>query len=77
MRTPGDSSTEIAQATSRSDADAARRLFAEYAARSTSTSASKTPVAEIKRLSVVPAALDRGLGARFTEAALSAARAAG
>ena len=109
--------TEIVQATSRGDIDAARRLFEEYAAsldidlgfQDIASELEGLPgeyvppsgalflaidgdeavgcvalrpfepprVAEIKRLYVVPAARDRGLGMGLSEAALSAARAAG
>jgi putative acetyltransferase len=109
--------TEIVQATSRNDVDAARRLCAEYAASldidlgfqdieselegfpgeyvppsgalflaidgddavgCVALRPFKPPrVAEIKRLYVVPAARDRGLGMRLSEAAVGVARAAG
>ncbi len=109
--------TEIVQATSRADVDAARRLFVEYAAsldvdlgfQDIASELRGLPgeyvpplgalflaldgdaavgcvalrpfeaprVAEIKRLYVVPAARDRGLGERLSEAAVGVARVAG
>ena len=109
--------TEIVQATSRDDIDAARRLFEEYASsldidlgfQDIASELEGLPgeyvppagalflaidgdeavgcvalrplepprVAEIKRLYVVPAARDRGLGMRLSEAAVGVARAAG
>ncbi|MCX6363276.1 MAG: GNAT family N-acetyltransferase [Actinobacteria bacterium] len=109
--------TEIVQATSRDDVDAARRLFEEYASsldidldfQDIASELEGLPgeyvppsgalflaidgaeavgcvalrpfepprVAEIKRLYVVPAARDRGLGMRLSEAVVGVARAAG